>query len=221
MLTEKELDLVTIELETVNLDLDVYRQETKWGVKIVYYMLDLMLIERGIIEPLHFYEDDFDSYFGKRNKEELFDRMLDNTVNIFQIRGMPFVEYLKIMEREPINADRRMVIRALIDKMESLDKEHQPLCITGTRGIRAAVGAFSTKVLEQTCRKFGMDRLIIGICNNDFAPAFQDLPENLTTLKRLMKPYEKFLTGLKAIRQKAILKYDVCKGTLDSLEENA
>lgn len=142
-------------------------------------------------------------------------------MNIFQIRGMPFAEYLKIMEREPINAERRMVIRALIDKMESLDKEHQPLCITGTRGIRAAVGAFSTRVLEQTCRKFGMDRLIIGICNNDFAPAFQDLPENLTTLKRLMKPYEKFLTGSKAIRQKAILKYDVCKGTLDSLEENA
>lgn len=30
MLTEKELDLVTIELETVNLDVDTYRQETKW-----------------------------------------------------------------------------------------------------------------------------------------------------------------------------------------------
>ena len=40
------------------------------------------------------------------------------------------------------------VIRALIDRMESLDKEHQPLCITGTLGIRAAVGTFSTKVFD-------------------------------------------------------------------------
>lgn len=221
MLTEKELDLVTIELETVNLDSDVYRQKTKWGIEIVYYMLDLMLIERGIIEPLHFYEDDFDSYFGERNRKELFERVLDNTVNIFQIRGMSFAEYLKIMEREPINEDQRMVIRALIDKMESLDKEHQPFCITGTLGIRAAVGAFSTKVLEQTCRRFGMDGLIIGVCNNDFALAYQDLPENLTTLKRLMKPYEKLLTGSKDIRGKVILKYDAYKGTLDSLKENA
>lgn len=221
MLTEQELDLVTVELETVNLDSDLYRQKTKWGIEIVYYMLDLILIERGIIKPLHFYEDDFNSYFGERNREELFERALDNTVNIFQIRGMPFAEYLKTMERDPINADRRMVIRALTDKMESLDKRYQPLCITGTRGIRAAVGAFSTKVLTQTCRKFGMNRLIIGICNNDFALVFQDLPENLTTLKRLMKPYEKFLTGSKTIRQKAILKYDSCKGALDSLKENA
>lgn len=221
MLTEKELDLVTIELETVNLDADAYRQETKWGVNIVYYMLDLMLIERGIVEPLHFHNDDFDSYLGKWSRKELFEKTLDNTVNIFGIRGKPLAEYFKEIERDPINADRYRGIRALADKMESLDKEHQPFCIIGTLGIRAAVGAFSTKVLEQTCRRFGMDGLIIGVCNNDFALAYQDLPENLTTLKRLMKPYEKLLTGSKGIRGKVILKYDACKGTLDSLKENA
>lgn len=221
MLTEKELDLVTIELETVNLDVDTYRQETKWGVNVVYYMLDLMLIEQGIVEPLHFHNDDFDSYLSRWSREELFEKTLDNTVNIFEIRGKTLAEYFKEIERDPINADRYRVIRALADKMESLDKEHQPFCITGTLGIRAAVGAFSTKVLEQTCRRFGMDGLIIGVCNNDFALAYQNLPENLPTLKRLMKPYEKLLTGSKDIRAKAILKYDACKGTLDSLKENA
>ena len=85
MLTEKELDLVTMELETVNLDSDVYRQNTKWGIAIVYYMLDLMLIEQGIIEPLHFPKDGFDSYLGKWSREELFEKVLDNTVNIFKL----------------------------------------------------------------------------------------------------------------------------------------
>lgn len=221
MLTEKELDLVTMELETVNLDSDVYRQNTKWGIAVVYYMLDLMLIEWGIIEPLHFPDDDFDSYLGKWSREELFEKVLDNTVNIFKIRGMPLAEYFTQMEHDPINADRCRVIRALIDRMESLDKEHQPFCITGTLGIRAAVGAFSTKVLKQTCRQFGMDRLIIGVCNNDFALVYQDLPENLPTLKRLMNPYGKLLTGSKDISKKVILKYDACKGTFDSLKENA
>lgn len=221
MLTEKELDLVTMELETVNLDVDTYRQETKWGVNVVYYMLDLMLIERGIVEPIHFHNADFDLYLSRWSREELFEKTLDNTVNIFEIRGKPLAEYFKEMEHDPINADRYRVIRALADKMESLDKEHQPFCITGTLGIRAAVGAFSTKVLEQTCRQFGMDRLIIGVYNNDFALAYQDLPENLLTLKQLMKPCEKFLTGSKGIRGKVLLKYDACKGTLDSLKENA
>lgn len=221
MLTEKELDLVTIELETVNLVSAVYRQETKWGVNVVYYMLDLILIDRGIVEPIHFHNDDFDSYLGRWSREELFEKTLDNTVNIFEIRGKPLAEYFKEMEHDSINADRYRVLRALADKMESLDKEHQPFCITGTLGIRAAVGAFSTKVLEQTSRQFGMDRLIIGVCNNDFALAYQDLPENLLTLKRLMKPYEKLLTGSKGIRGKVVLKYDACKGTLDILKENA
>lgn len=218
MLTEEELDLVTIEVATTDLDEDTFIQETPWGVPIVYYMIDTILIGQGILEPLHFPKKGFELFFGKRSEEELFERALQNTVNIFRIKGKTLAEYYRELEVDPVNVKERKIIRVLAEAMERTEIKNQPLCITGKVGIRSAVGALSKKVLRKMCRKFGAKGLIIGICNNDFALVFQDLPENMPKLKRLMQPYEMFLEGSGDIQKKVILQYQLERDTLTRLQ---
>lgn len=220
MLSENELDLITIELETVGLDRAAHVYKTQWGIPVTFYMLDIGFADRGIVHPLYFHHSDFKRYLSGLDQEELFARALENTVKIFQITGKTLAEYFREMGKMPENTVRQILLHALAEKMQSVEKEHQPLCITGTLGIRGAVGALSLNVLQQTCCKFGMEKLLIGICNNDFALAFQDLPENLQTLQKIMEPYGKDLLGSKGIRQISILQYDSEKNELNTYREN-
>ena len=56
-ITNKELDYVFMELETVNLSAEVYRYHVE-GLIVVYYIFEAQLLKNEILEPVYLSEED-------------------------------------------------------------------------------------------------------------------------------------------------------------------
>lgn len=221
MLKNSEVNFIMTELLTATtLKKDIYRQQINGNLSIVYYVLDPIALEKGIFRQIYFSEKELHIFLGNWKKAELFKKALQNTVRIHQISCITFAEYLRNLGMESGNIGLYAITMAITDRIENIEKEHQPFSITGANRFKSAIGALSPMILKKICRQLNINSLIIGICNNDFALIFQNLPENIPTMKKLMKICQEFKLGGEPTSYKIILKYDVCTGILVSIDEN-
>ena len=68
IVTCKELEVVLMELETENLNPDIYRYRTEWGINVVYYIFDFQLMDELIFQPIYLNNSDI-FYFGMTENE--------------------------------------------------------------------------------------------------------------------------------------------------------
>mgnify|MGYP007075846034 FL=1 len=162
-----EPEIVLMELETENLNPDVYRYRTEWGINVVYYIFNFQLMEELIFQPIYLNNSDI-FYFGM-TENELFKKVLKNTIIMTQPRIMLFPEYLKDLERV---CERSLipVIRELISVMVKIENKSKQLwCVSNILGERGAVGGFYKRLLRKFCMAHNCNRLLVGFSNNDYA----------------------------------------------------
>lgn len=68
IVTCKELEIVLMELETENLNPDVYRYRTEWGINVAYYIFDFQLMDELIFQSIYLNNSDI-FYFGMTENE--------------------------------------------------------------------------------------------------------------------------------------------------------
>lgn len=213
MLTDKELKLVMMELETESISPEVYRYRTQYGLSVVYYMFNVQKLEKLVFEPIHFYTDDVEC-LGK-SEEELFQIILRNTVAIMQTKIIPYSSYLAELGAECHDAVRREFIAKIVETMEREKEEDRLWCLTSTIRERGASGVFCTEILKQFCKEHHFKQLFIGVSNNDFAFLYRASEEMLYNMQILVKRVGHVVNGEDKIRQRKILLYDYETDTLE------
>lgn len=215
VITDEELELVMMELETECLSPEVYRYSTEWGINVVYYIFDYEFMENLIFRPIYLNKTDI-CYFGLTEKE-LFQKILKNTFIMSQPRIIPFPEYLRDLERVSENA-LIPIIRETIKMMEGIqDKNKQLWCITNTIGERGAVGGFYKRLLRKFCMIHDCRYLLLGFNNNDYA--FLSIKNESTVLAMKQLTLTNGIGSIRSdtekIMQRRILIYDFGKDTLE------
>lgn len=212
-----EPEIVLMELETEKLNPDVYRYRTKWGINVVYYIFDFQLMDELIFQPIYLnYTDIF--YFGM-TENELFQKVLKNTVIMTQPRIMLFPEYLKDLERV---CDRSMipVIRELIRVMGKIENKNRQLwCIANILGERGAVGGFYKRLLRKFCMAHGCMHLLVGFSNNDYALLSMVNENTIMAIRQLIDGVGSVRSDTGKIMQRKLLIYDYGKDSLEDFEE--
>ncbi len=217
IVTCKELEVVLMELETENLNPDVYRYRTEWGINVVYYIFDFQLMDELIFQPIYLNNSDI-FYFGM-TENELFQKVLKNTVIMTQPRIMLFSEYLEDLERV---CERSLipVIKELISIMGKIENKNKQLwCVTNILGERGAVGGFYKRLLRKFCMAHDCRQLLVGISNNDYA--FLSMVNEKTVMA-----IRELIDGVRSVRSdtgktigKKLLIYDYGKDSLEEFEE--
>lgn len=218
LITDGELELVIMELETERLSPEVYRYRTEWGINVVYYIFDFEFMENYIFEPIYLKESDI--LFLGMAENELFQKVLKNTFAMTQPRIMIFPEYLKDLERVSENA-LIPIIRKVANIMGSIqDKNKQLWCVTNLLGERGAVGGFYKRLLRKFCMVHDCRYLLLGFSNNDYAFLSMMNESTILAMKRLNEGMGSIRSDIGRIKQKKILIYDFRKDSLEEFEEN-
>lgn len=218
LITDGELELVIMELETERLSPEVYRYRTEWGINVVYYIFDFEFMENYIFEPIYLNESDI--LFLGMAENELFQKVLKNTFTMTQPRIMIFPEYLKDLERVSENA-LIPIIRKVANIMGSIqDKNKQLWCVTNLLGERGAVGGFYKRLLRKFCMVHDCRYLLLGFSNNDYAFLSMMNESTILAMKRLNEGMGSIRSDIGRIKQKKILIYDFRKDSLEEFEEN-
>lgn len=217
MLTDKELEVVMMELETADKGPEIYRFHTKYGLPVVYYMFDLQKLENLVFEPIYFYTEDVER-LGK-SEEELFQIVLQNTVTIMQTKIIPYSRYLAEFENKCHDIVRLELIKKIIEAMEQTEEKNRLWCLTGIRE-RGASGIFCTEILKQFCEEHHFKQLLVGISNNDFAFLYRASSEELLyNMKILVSQVSHVIDEEDFIVQRKILIYDYETDTLEEFDE--
>ena len=125
-ITNKELDYVFMELETVNLSAEVYRYHVE-GLIVVYYIFEAQLLKNEILEPVYLSEEDI--YFLGEPEDKLYQRILENTVGVLQTKLVPLHVYLNEIKTEDEEIFRPIICR-LVEVMGNIKYEKMLWCIT-------------------------------------------------------------------------------------------
>lgn len=212
MLTDKELELVMMELETESISPEAYRYRTEYGLSVVYYMFNIQKLEKLVFEPVYFYTDDVEC-LGK-TEEELFQIILRNTMAIMQTKIIPYSSYLAELGAKCHDAVRREFITRIVETMERSKEEDRLWCLTSIIRERGASGVFCTEILKQFCKEHHFKQLFIGVSNNDFAFLYRASEETLYNMQILVKQVSHVVDGEDEILQRKILLYDCETDTL-------
>lgn len=209
--TDKEIDLIMMELETEGLSEEIYRYKTKWGITVVYYMYDFRLLKDHIFKPIYLHYEDL--YFVQE-EEEFFQKILLNTITISQMNIMPFTYFLKELqsECEPIDAT---IIKGIIKTMENLEEENMLWCITGSLRERGSCGGFYRPLLKHFCKMHMCSHVLIGFGNNNYAFLSRVNQNTIQKMKILTYQVESILAENTKIAQKKILFYSDKNNTLE------
>lgn len=217
VITDRELELVMMELETEGLPPEIYRYRTEWGMNVVYYIFDFELMEKLIFEPI--YLSEFDIRFLRMTENELFQKVLKNTVLMSQPSIMLFPEYLKDLERV-CEYSLIPVIRQVKNVMERIqDKSKQLWCITNRLGERGAVGGFYKRLLKKFCMMHDCRYLLLGFSNNDYTFLSMMNENTVMAMKRLNEGIGSIRSDTGKILQRKILMYDFRKDSLEVFGE--
>ena len=209
----RALEFILMELETEGLSPEIYRYQTRWGINVVYYILDIQQLEEGIIEPLYFeYEEVYS--FGK-SEDALFDKILENTVSIMQTRLIPFYVYLRELEDECEDA-LIPVIQTLVGIMIKIKKDNWLWCVTSSLKERGATGAFYKPLLRIFCETNQCKRLLLGFGNNDYTFMAKINSNTISAISDLGYGVGSIRKDSRKIIQRKMLIYDY---DLDSFEE--
>lgn len=219
MLTDKELKLVVMELETESISPGVYRYHTKYGLSVVYYMFDIQKLENLVFEPIYLYTEDIECL--DRSEDELFKIILDNTVSIMQNEIIPYSAYLKEFQKNCFDAPRLELIRRIVEAMEKVEEEKMLWCITSRIRERGASGVFCTEMLKRFCEEHHFQRLLLGVSNNDFVfLSGESGKEIIHNMQALVSQVSHVIDEEDNIIQRAILIYDYDTDTLKIWEGN-
>lgn len=212
-----EPEIVLMELETEKLNPDVYRYRTKWGINVVYYIFDFQLMDELIFQPIYLnYTDIF--YFGM-TENELFQKVLKNTVIMTQPRIMLFPEYLKDLERV---CDRSMipVIRELIRVMGKIENNNRQLwCIANILGECGAVGGFYKRLLRKFSMAHDCRHILVGFSNNDYDLLSMVNENTIMAIRQLIDGVGSVRSDTGKIMQRKLLIYDYGNDSLEDFEE--
>lgn len=212
-----EPEIVLMELETENLNPDVYRYRTEWGINVVYYIFNFQLMEELIFQPIYLNNSDI-FYFGM-TENELFKKVLKNTIIMTQPRVMLFPEYLKDLERV---CERSLipVIRELISVMVKIENKSKQLwCVSNILGERGAVGGFYKRLLRKFCMAHNCNRLLVGFSNNDYALLTMVNENTVMAIRQLIDGVGSVRSDTGKITQRKLLIYDYGKDSLEEFEE--
>lgn len=212
-----EPEIVLMELETENLNPDVYRYRTEWGINVVYYIFNFQLMEELIFQPIYLNNSDI-FYFGM-TENELFKKVLKNTIIMTQPRIILFPEYLKDLERV---CERSMipVIRELISVMGKIENKNKQLwCVSNILGERGAVGGFYKRLLRKFCMAHDCKRLLVGFSNNDYALLTMVNENTVMAIRQLIDGVGSVRSDTGKITQRKLLIYDYVKDSLEEFEE--
>jgi hypothetical protein len=212
-----EPEIVLMELETENLNPDVYRYRTEWGINVVYYIFNFQLMEELIFQPIYLNNSDI-FYFGM-TENELFKKVLKNTIIMTQPRIMLFPEYLKDLERV---CERSLipVIRELISVMVKIENKSKQLwCVSNILGERGAVGGFYKRLLRKFCMAHNCNRLLVGFSNNDYALLTMVNENTVMAIRQLIDGVGSVRSDTGKITQRKLLIYDYGKDSLEEFEE--
>lgn len=215
MLTDKELEIVIMELETEGLSPEVYRYRTKYGLSVVYYMFDIQKLEKLVFEPIYFYTDDVEC-LGK-SEEELFQIVLKNTVAIMQTNIISYAMYLEGFEGKCGDLVRLELIKRIIDAMGKVEEKNMLWCITSTIRERGATGCFHTPLLRRFCEEHHFKQALLGVSNNDFAFLSGVNEETFRSMQVLVSEVSHVIDEEDKIVQKVILIYDYDTDTLKNM----
>lgn len=212
-----EPEIVLMELETENLNPDVYRYRTEWGINVVYYIFNFQLMEELIFQPIYLNNSDI-FYFGM-TENELFQKVLKNTIIMTQPRIILFPEYLKDLERV---CERSLipVIRELISVMGKIENKSKQLwCVSNILGERGAVGGFYKRLLRKFCMAHDCNRLLVGFSNNDYALLTMVNENTVMAIRQLIDGVGSVRSDTGKITQRKLLIYDYGKDSLEEFEE--
>lgn len=212
-----EPEIVLMELETENLNPDVYRYRTEWGINVVYYIFNFQLMEELIFQPIYLNNSDI-FYFGM-TENELFQKVLKNTIIMTQPRIILFPEYLKDLERV---CERSMipVIRELISVMGKIENKSKQLwCVSNILGERGAVGGFYKRLLRKFCMAHNCKCLLVGFSNNDYALLTMVNENTVMAIRQLIDGVGSVRSDTGKITQRKLLIYDYGKDSLEEFEE--
>lgn len=215
-LTDRELDLVMMELETENLSPKVYRYRTEWGINVIYYIFDFKLMEKLIFKPIYLHKSDIHSLEMAEN--ELFQKVFNNTFLISQPRIMLFPEYLRDLERM-CEYSLIPLIRKVSDTLEKIpDKDKQLWCITNSLGERGAVCGFYKRILKTFCMTHDCRYLLLGFSNNDYTVLSKINENTVLAIKHLNEGAVNIRSDTGRIVQRKIFIYDFEKDSLKEFE---
>ena len=212
-----EPEIVLMELETENLNPDVYRYRTEWGINIVYYIFNFQLMEELIFQPIYLNNSDI-FYFGM-TENELFQKVLKNTVIMTQPRIMLFPEYLEDLKRV---CERSLipVFKRLATVMRKIENKNKRLwCVTNILGERGAVGGFYKRLLRKFCMTCDCRHLLVGFSNNDYALLSMVNENTIMTIRELLDGVGSVRSDSGKIIQRQLLIYDYRKDSLEELEK--
>ena len=217
IVTCKELEIVLMELETENINPDVYRYRTEWGINVVYYIFDFQLMDELIFQPIYLNNSDI-FYFGM-TENELFQKVLKNTVIMTQPRIMLFPEYLEDLERV---CERSLipVIKRLVAVMRKIENKNKRLwCVTNILGERGAVGGFYKRSLRKFCMAHDCRHLLVGFSNNDYALLSMVNENSIMAIRELLDGVGSVRSDSGKIIQRQLLIYDYGKDSFEEFEE--
>jgi len=216
-MSEKELDFILAEFATKNLDEEIYRYQSHWGLSVVYYMVDFRKAFQGMIEPIYLCVDDIKPL--GLPEDELFNRILGNTMVIMGIECMRFSDYLRELRQDCEGEIEAKLIDGITRAMDEVSAEKQPLCITSSIRDRGAVGAFSTQLLQKICEEQKAEKILIGVGCHDYALVMHATEENAHSMEWMTYRIGNIRERQPQIEQRGILQYDSSTGTLSQWME--
>jgi len=211
-MNEKELDFILMEFATKNLDEEVYRYQSPWGLPVVYYMLDFRKAFQGFFEPIYLCNDDVKSIACEG--DVLFNRILNNTMIIMRIGYMRFSDYLRELKPDCAEETGTRLMDDITKAMDGTEVERQILCITSSIRDRGAVGAFSTQLLRKICEEQKAEKILVGVGCHDYALVMRTTEENAHTMEWLIYRIGNIRQYQPEIEQRGIFQYDSIKNIL-------
>lgn len=217
MLKKKELELLSMELETESLSPEVYRYRTEWGVSVVYYLFDPDLIEKYIFEPVYLSPADVEC--EGMSEEEIFKAILDSTVKIMRTKIIPFSEYFREFEEFCEDKTKIPIIKGIAKAMEGAEEENKVWCVTGSLRERCASGALYQPLLRQFCVSQNCSGVLIGFSDNDFAYLGKDNSQMASLMPSLVHGLSHIVEGAEELVAMKILRYNYETDTLKVFTE--
>lgn len=218
-MSEKELDFVLMEFATKNLDENVYRYQSPWGLPVVYYMLDFRKAFQGLFEPIYLCDNDVKSIACK--EDVLFNRILKNTMVIMRIGYMRFSDYLRELKPDCAEEIGTRLIDGVSMAMDEADTERQILCITSSIRDRGSVGVFSTQLLQKICEEQKAEKILVGVGCHDYALVMRTTEKNARTMEWFIYYIGNVRQYQPEIEQRGIFQYDITKNTLQIWKGNS
>lgn len=203
-ITNKELDYVFMELETVNLSAEVYRYHVE-GLIVVYYIFEAQLLKNEILELVYLSEEDI--YFLGEPEDKLYQRILENTVGVLQTKLVPLHVYLNEIKTEDEEIFRPIICR-LVEVMENIKYEKMLWCITNSFDERGASGGLYKPLLNMFCSANGCRQLLVGFSNNEYALLSMVNKSTIPAMMELTYETCSIKTDSGKLIQKRLLLYD-------------